>query len=119
MIRIALWDETAQRYYYVEQATGTTQWELPNGMSKAAETGMGNAGEASSYGSGYPQQSSPYPQQGGVSPNAAVATAYPTQEGTTTGELNPDGTDRGIGKVFSGMISWQKKKKNRLNRRKS
>ncbi|KAL0145322.1 hypothetical protein V8B55DRAFT_1460610 [Mucor lusitanicus] len=101
---IALWDETTQRYYYVEQATGTTQWELPSGASRSAEAGMGGAGEASSYGGGYPQQSSsPYPQQPGASPNAAVATAYPTQDGTPTGELNPDGTDRGIGKVFSGF----------------
>ncbi|KAI8997595.1 hypothetical protein BDB01DRAFT_901953 [Pilobolus umbonatus] len=26
---ISLWDENYQRYYYVEQATGKTQWEIP------------------------------------------------------------------------------------------
>ncbi|KAI8642867.1 hypothetical protein BD408DRAFT_415758 [Parasitella parasitica] len=110
---IALWDETTQRYYYVDQATGTTQWEIPSGASKATEAGMPSVGEASSYGGGggagaggYPQQQpSPYSSssqsfpQAGASPNTAVATAYPTQED----ELNRDGTDRGIGKVFSGF----------------
>ncbi|KAL9038438.1 MAG: hypothetical protein Q9214_005281, partial [Letrouitia sp. 1 TL-2023] len=28
---VAQWDQNSQRYYYVEQATGRTQWELPQG----------------------------------------------------------------------------------------
>ncbi|KAI4212991.1 MAG: hypothetical protein LQ351_004335 [Letrouitia transgressa] len=28
---VAQWDQNSQRYYYLEQATGRTQWELPQG----------------------------------------------------------------------------------------
>ena len=33
---IAQWDPASQRYYYLEQATGRTQWELPNNQGAPA-----------------------------------------------------------------------------------
>lgn len=63
--RAAVWDESAQRYYYVNEATGASQWELPSfDYSKAAEAGSTAMprGEADSYNSCY-ASSSPYPQQ--------------------------------------------------------
>ncbi|KAG2194393.1 hypothetical protein INT47_006708, partial [Mucor saturninus] len=62
---IALWDESAQRYYYVEQATGTTQWEVPTAPSNAAQAGVGSRGEASSYSLPQAQNNIGYPQAGG------------------------------------------------------
>ncbi|KAI9475846.1 MAG: hypothetical protein EXX96DRAFT_620324 [Benjaminiella poitrasii] len=111
---IALWDEASQRYYYVEQATGTTQWEIPTGASKAFEAGVGSSGDASSYNdnSGYPQQYPPttYPQQNQGesssymnSPATSVNTSYPTQSTPGTEMTGEEGGDRGLGKVFSGF----------------
>ncbi|KAI8086992.1 uncharacterized protein B0P05DRAFT_533227, partial [Gilbertella persicaria] len=86
---IALWDEASQRYYYVEQATGTTQWEIPTSESKATPD----------YHNGFPQQmptgeNSTY--HGATNP---VATTYPTQPSSQEGV---DG-ERGLGKVFHGF----------------
>lgn len=70
----------------MEQATGTTQWEVPTTASKAAEAGVGSRGEASSYGiapqgqqgNSYPQQGNSYPQQGGSYPQQGGS--YPQQD---------------------------------------
>lgn len=75
---VAVWDESAQRYYFVNEATGASQWELPpSDYSKAAEAGStATRGEADSYNSGY-ASSSPYPQQQPAFPSAN--SPYPQQ----------------------------------------
>ncbi|KAI7870577.1 hypothetical protein BDF14DRAFT_1488818 [Spinellus fusiger] len=61
---VALWDQNAQRYYYLETATGKTQWEVPAGHSGGSQSG------------GYPPQSGGYPPQSG---------GYPPQSGYSQG----------------------------------
>ncbi|KAI9342436.1 hypothetical protein BD770DRAFT_398689 [Pilaira anomala] len=86
---IALWDETSQRYYYMEQASGTTQWEIPTEASRGMTQGAG--GEAESYGSGFPQpggfaqpqSNTSYPQQNNSSyPQQPIG--YPQQGGNSS-----------------------------------
>ncbi|KAI7905712.1 uncharacterized protein BX663DRAFT_500641 [Cokeromyces recurvatus] len=107
---IALWDETSQRYYYLEQSTGTTQWEIPTGASKASEAGVGNKGEAYSYNSsGYPlqqQQQQQYSSENNSymdSSPASINTSYPTQNNTDPTIPGEEGGERGIGKIFTGF----------------
>ncbi|KAI8881234.1 hypothetical protein K501DRAFT_334875 [Backusella circina FSU 941] len=94
---IALWDETSQRYYYLEQATGLTQWDVPTADSKHTENT--NRGEANSYNTNFSSQGSGYPsyQQQQQQPGA-VSTSYPTQS-TAEG----DQQDRGLGKIMHGF----------------
>lgn len=95
--RLGLWDEASQRYYYVEEATGRTQWEFPqqeyNNAVQAINPAAANSrgmGEASSYGG----SSSPYPpqQQQGYAPYGGQ------NQNLGDGQTG----DRGIGKIFSG-----------------
>ncbi|KAG1137534.1 hypothetical protein G6F37_011149 [Rhizopus arrhizus] len=100
---IALWDESSQRYYYLEQATGRTQWELPTQPSSSFNTV--NGGESSSYQSSYAQS---------YSNNSPAVTSYPTQQTypypTASDPNSPypsnnpgvEGQDRGLGNVFKG-----------------
>ncbi|KAI8081489.1 uncharacterized protein BX664DRAFT_340520 [Halteromyces radiatus] len=115
---LALWDETAQRYYYVDQSTGVTQWEHPSSTSSMPQqqsgqqqyggysstsnyspnNGMPN-GEAGSYMSsgnntGYP--SGQPPSYGNVSGSTSAPGVTATQEG-----------DRGLGSMLGGFMKPQ------------
>ncbi|KAI8982327.1 hypothetical protein BDF20DRAFT_464771 [Mycotypha africana] len=90
---IAIWDETNQRYYYAEEASGRTQWELPTGTSTSSPpTNTRAGGEAASYNSasGYP------PQQQQYSP-------YPNAQTATTATADGAVDERGMGKMFTGV----------------
>jgi hypothetical protein len=93
--RIALWDETSQRYYYLEQATGLTQWDVPTADSK--HTQNISRGEANSYSSNFSSQGGGYPsyeQQQQQQQQPGSYTTQPTVEG--------DQQDRGLGKIMHG-----------------
>ncbi|KAG1441766.1 hypothetical protein G6F56_011341 [Rhizopus delemar] len=106
---VALWDETSKRYYYLEQATGRTQWEFPSQVSSS----FNPVGEANSYHSnyspqypnnnnnptavGYPTQGYPAQQQGSPYSNSPVPNSqYPANP------TDPNAQDRGLGNVFKG-----------------
>ncbi|CEG68007.1 hypothetical protein CU097_005574 [Rhizopus azygosporus] len=122
---IALWDEGSQRYYYLEQATGRTQWELPTQPSSSFNPV--NSGEANSYHSNflgdnspatssYPPQQQNYPPQFPSANSPQVATSYPGQQQQAypyPGSSNPQSPypptgmegeqqDRGLGKMLKG-----------------
>lgn len=54
------WDPNSQRYYYLEQVTGRSQWDLPTGQSRGSGTGY-----PGSDGQGYNQ-----PQSCGQAPSS-------------------------------------------------
>ncbi|ETI29584.1 hypothetical protein G647_02037 [Cladophialophora carrionii CBS 160.54] len=51
---IAQWDQNSQRYYYVEQATGRTQWEPPIWQGSPPPAPPGGPGYYQSYGHAMP-----------------------------------------------------------------
>ncbi|ORY98656.1 hypothetical protein BCR43DRAFT_503463 [Syncephalastrum racemosum] len=105
----ACWDASAQRYYFVEMATGRSQWEVPQGASAPGGFGMpssdntAHTGEASSYLGG---------GAGGGATNSPAVSSYPdyqqqqqqqqqqVQPGQETGE-------RGLGSMVSGLMGKQ------------
>ncbi|KAF7723181.1 hypothetical protein EC973_002316 [Apophysomyces ossiformis] len=108
---IALWDQTAQRYYYVQTATGQTQWEVP---TQPSSTVTQPQGEASSYGAApggnvypsYDNKTSGYPP---VSGSNAQQPYYPydqqqPQQPQQQPQQNGDGQDRGLGSMISGLV---------------
>lgn len=81
MFRTAVWDPNTQRFYYVEMATGRTQWEVPTAPSYSSSP-QAPAGEAASY------------TGGGTS-------AYPGQPTTTAGGT---ADDRGLGSMAASFL---------------
>jgi DNA primase len=87
--RIGLWDETTERYYYVEEATGKTQWEFPaQEAQQAQQMQQAQQGQQASYTGG---EASSY---------GGAASTYSAQQQMDKGAVS---TDRGIGSIFSGF----------------
>ncbi|CAO3620861.1 unnamed protein product [Cunninghamella blakesleeana] len=111
---LALWDEKSQRYYYVEQATGKTQWEVPTGDSNIPSP-MGFPTPNNTPQSTYSPSSTPaYPQQQPI-PAGGESNSYIGTAGNNTNNINNstpsgssmpgDGTnDRGLGSFVSGFM---------------
>lgn len=78
--RTAVWDPNTQRFYYVEIATGRTQWEVPTTPSSASP--QAPVGEASSYTGGEPS-------------------AYP---GAVTTAASGTADDRGLGSMAASFL---------------
>ncbi|ORZ15742.1 hypothetical protein BCR42DRAFT_42182 [Absidia repens] len=71
---LALWDETSQRYYFVNQATGVTQWDHPQAQQQ-------DSGYPSSN---YAQGTTPFPGQGTSSPYSEKQSYPPTSAPITS-----------------------------------
>ncbi|KAI9305098.1 hypothetical protein BJ944DRAFT_265806 [Cunninghamella echinulata] len=127
---IALWDEQSQRYYYVEQATGKTQWEVPTSSNLPSPMGFPTPTNTpqsttsnfspSPASVNFPQQSTPVSGAGGAGEsNSYLANttnnnnnnaSYPTYSSNTPGSAMPEGNgaeanDRGLGSaLLSGFM---------------
>ncbi|KAI9244770.1 hypothetical protein BY458DRAFT_529332 [Sporodiniella umbellata] len=107
---IALWDESSKRYYYVEQATGRSQWEFPSQPAYSPNP-LNGSGEANSYHynssnnttSPYPNPSQAYPSNSQYS--AGPNSPYPSNSNHQQ-PLNPEdpnsSQERGLGNMFKG-----------------
>lgn len=96
--RQAVWEPNHQRYYFVEVATGRTQWEMPT-MPSSASASSAPVGEASSYAGGGGSQMGYPSQQQGYTPHQNYAN-QPQQQQQQAG-----GTDeRGLGSMLSSVM---------------
>ncbi|KAK5106089.1 hypothetical protein LTS08_000205 [Lithohypha guttulata] len=69
---IKQWDQNSQRYYYLEQATGRSQWEPPSMSYMSMDQSRGYGAPAGQtypphgYGQGFSQHGQGYPAPGGL-----------------------------------------------------
>lgn len=89
---IAQWDGTSKKYYYVQLATGVSQWEIP---TQAAKTGS-TPGQAVDHPYGTPPPELITHPDGSQTVKHADGTMEPIMADGSRGIDGPTG-DRGIG----------------------